>query len=154
MAGQPGMIARRPLPEITPLTQPFWSAAKEHRLVMQRCDGCATFRFPPELGCFECGSTEATWTPVSGRATLYTWTVAHPPLLPYFAERAPWPVAVVELEEGPRMVTNLIDVPVEGYAVGLALVVDFEDVEEGITLPVFRPAGPGRSGSSDPGARV
>ena len=81
-----------------------------------------------------------TWTPVSGRATLYSWTVAHPPLLPFFAERSPWPVVAVQLEEGPRMVTNLIDVAPEHYEAGLPLLVDFEDVDDEVTLVVFRRA--------------
>ncbi len=134
------MIADRPLPEITPLTQPFWSAAKERRLVVQHCDDCATLRFPPEPGCYQCGSLRSSWVPVSGLAMLWSWTVCHPPLLPYFAERAPWPVAVVQLEEGPRMVTNLVGVPIEEYAIGIPLVADFEDVSEDVTLVVFRPA--------------
>ena len=143
------MIATRPLPEITPLTEPFWSAAKERRLVIQRCDGCAAYRFPPEPACVFCASPRSTWTEVSGRATLWSWTVGHPPLLPYFAERAPWPVAVVQLEEGPRMVTNVVDgpaeagkprlrMPIEEYAIGMALVADYEDIDGEITLVVFR----------------
>ncbi len=132
------MIAQRPIPEMTPLTEPFWSAAKARRLVVQRCGDCAAYRFPPEVGCYRCGSLRATWVPVSGRATLYSWTVAHPPLLPYFQERAPWPVAVVELEEGPRLVTNLVGVPVEEYEIGMPLQVDFEEVDDEVTLPVFR----------------
>lgn len=137
---QQDMIAQRPLPEITPLTAPFWSAARERRLEIQRCDGCRTLRFPPEVGCFACGSMQATWVPVSGRATLFSWTVAHPPLLPYFAERAPWPVAVVQLEEGPRMATNIVDLAVEDYSFGLPLIVVFEDVDDEVTLTVFRRA--------------
>lgn len=138
-----GMIGARPLPEITPLTEPFWSAAKERRLVLQRCDDCAAYRFPPELTCLHCGSLRAAWVEVSGRATLYSWTVAHPPLLPFFQARAPWPVAVVQLEEGPRMVTNVVDVPVAEYAAGMALEADFEDVGEDVTLVVFRRAATG-----------
>ena len=132
------MITQRPLPEITPLTEPFWSAAKARRLVVQRCDECATYRFPPEVGCSHCGSPQATWTEVSGRATLFSWTLAHPPLLPYFQERAPWPVAVVQLEEGPRLVTNLVDVPIEEYEIGMALEATFEDVDDEVTLVLFR----------------
>jgi hypothetical protein len=75
---------------------------------------------------------------VSGRASLYSWTVAHPPLLPYFQGRAPWQVAAVELEEGPRMVTNLIDVPIDQYRIGMPLEAAFEDMSEEITLVVFR----------------
>lgn len=134
------MIATRPLPEITPLTQPFWSAAKERRLVIQRCDGCAAYRFPPEPACVFCASPNATWTQVSGRATLWSWTVGYPPLLPYFAERAPWPVAVVQLEEGPRMVTNVVGVVIEDYAIGMALLADYGDIDGEITLVVFRRA--------------
>ncbi len=132
------MIVDRPLPEVTPLTQPFWSAAKARRLVVQRCDDCGTLRFPPEHGCYACGSLRSSWVPVSGRATLWSWTLCHPPLLPYFAERAPWPVAVVQLEEGPRMVTDLAGVPVEEYEIGMPLVADFENVTDDVTLVVFR----------------
>jgi uncharacterized OB-fold protein len=139
----PDVVGARPLPEISPLTEPFWAAARERRLVIQRCASCAVYRFPPELGCFQCGSLESLWEPVSGRATLFTWTVAHPPLLPYFRERAPWAVAIVQLEEGPRLVTNIIGVPPEDYEIGMPLQADFEDIDDRITLVVFRRAGPG-----------
>ena len=134
------MIAQRPLPEITPLTEPFWSALRERKLLVQRCDACQTLRFPPELGCFECGSTASSWVQMSGRATLWSWTVGYPPLLPFFAERAPWPVVVVQLEEGPRMVTNVVDVPVEQYEFGMPLAADYEDVADDVTLVVFKRA--------------
>ena len=133
------MIAQRPLPEVSELTETFWSAAKERRLVVQRCDDCGTLRFPPELGCYMCGSLRVSWSEMSGRAKLYSWTVAHPPLLPYFGERAPWPVAVVQLEEGPRMVTNVVGVASDDYAFDMPLVADFEDVDGEVTLVVFRP---------------
>ena len=135
------MTASRPLPEVTPLTAPFWAGARRRELVVQRCTACGVFRFPPEIGCSACGSCEAEWTQVSGRASLYSWTVAHPPLLPYFAERAPWPVVAVQLEEGPRMITNLAGVPLEEYTFGMPLQADFEDIDEAITLVVFRRAG-------------
>jgi uncharacterized OB-fold protein len=90
------------------------------------------------VACARCGSRDVTWTEVSGRARLYSWTVAYPPLLPFFAERAPWPVVVVELEEGPRLVSNLLEVPVENYEAGLLLQADFEDVAGDVTLVVFR----------------
>ncbi len=132
------MIAERPLPEITELTEPFWTAAKAHRLEVQRCDDCDTYRFPPEYGCAACSSTNYTWTELSGRAELYTWTAVYPPLLPYFAERAPWPLAVVQLEEGPRLTTNLTGVDLDSYEIGMALQADFEDLNDEITLVVFR----------------
>jgi len=135
------MLAERPLPDVTPLTEPFWAAARERRLVVQRCESCRAHQFPPEVACTHCGAPDLAWTPVSGRATLYSWTVAHPPLLPYFAQRAPWPVVAVQLEEGPRLVTNLVDVPLEQYEFGMPLQADFEPVSDDVTLVVFRRAG-------------
>jgi uncharacterized OB-fold protein len=145
------MTAARPLPEITGMTAPFWEAARRHELVIQRCTACAQYRFPPELACFSCGSREATWAPVSGRAVLYTWTLAHPPLLPYFAERAPWPIAAVQLEEGPRLVTNLRDVRPEEYVIGMPLEADFERIDESVTLVVFRRARERAAGNAPAG---
>ncbi len=78
------MIAERPLPEITPLTEPFWAAARAHRLDIQRCDDCEAYRFPPEVGCHACSSTSTSWVTMTGRASLYTWTAAYTPLLPFF----------------------------------------------------------------------
>jgi hypothetical protein len=131
----------RPLPAVDSATAPFWEAAREHRLVIQRCNACRAYRFPPELGCPECGSDDSTWTEVSGKAKLYSWTVVHPPVLPYFQSKVPWPVAAVELAEGPRMVTNVLDLPIEDYCFDLPLQVAFEDIPgEDVTLVVFRPA--------------
>ncbi len=137
------LAGERPLPEATELTAPFWQALRERRLVVQRCNECHQYRFPPEPGCFGCGSLTATWTPVSGRATLYSWTVTHPPLLPYFRARSPWPVVAVELEEGPRMISNLVGIPMEEYAIGMALQADFEDVDGDVTLLIVRPRSDG-----------
>ncbi len=137
---EPGMVSRRPLPAVVPHTEPFWSAAREHRLVLPRCTACSQVQFPPEPTCIYCGEAEFTWFEASGRASLYTWTACHPPLLPYFAERAPWTVAAVELEEGVRMVTRLVDVDADAYEIGMPLTVSFEDVDEEHTLVVFRSA--------------
>ena len=131
----------RPLPQETPLTAPFWEAARVRRLVIQRCGGCSRYRWPPEVACYECGSFEYEWAAVSGRARLYTWTVAHPPLLPYFHGRGPWPIAVVELEEGLRIVTNIAGIEPDAYEIGMRLQADFEDIGDGVTLVVFRPSG-------------
>jgi len=132
--------ADRPLPEVSPLTEPFFRAAREHRLLIQRCKSCSEHQFPPELNCTLCGHDEVEWAEVSGRATLYTWTLAHLPLLPAFAQSPPWAVVAVELEEGPRMVTRLLDVPTEDYCFDLALRADFEDIDDKISLVVFRRA--------------
>ena len=137
---QAGMVAGRPLPELEPHSLPFWEGARQRRLRLQRCGECQKVQFPPEICCAHCGSENIEWFDASGRATLYTWTVTHPPLLPFFGERAPWPVVAVELEEGVRMVSRIVDLPVESYEIGLPLVADFEVVDPEISLVVFRPA--------------
>ena len=137
---EPGMVALRPVPAVEPHTEPFWEAVREHRLVLPRCTSCGALQFPPELACTHCGAPERIWESASGRATLYTWTVCHPPLLPYFSEHAPWAVAVVELEEGVRMVARITGLDVDDYRIGIPLVADFEDVDDTHTLVVFRPA--------------
>jgi uncharacterized OB-fold protein len=121
------------------VSRPFWDAARAHRLVLQRCAPCGTFQFPPRRTCRCCGGVEIEWVEAIGTATLYSWTICHPPLLPWFAARAPWPVAAVELPEGVRMVTNLVGVGIEDYRAGMPLTVDFDDVDADTTLVVFRP---------------
>lgn len=88
--------------------------------------------------CPSCHSFEHEWTPASGRGRIWSWVVVHPPVLPAFADRAPYNVVVVELDEGVRMIGNLLDV--EEIREGMAVEIAWEDVEEGISLPVWRPA--------------
>ena len=137
-ADQPSLVVPKPAPSPGEITRFFWDAAREHRLVVQRCDGCGAYRFPPEVACFYCGSLRASWTPVTGRAVLYSWTVAHPPLLPYFQERSPWLIAVVQLEEGPRLITNLAGIAPEECEIGMPLECQFEEIDDGVTLITFR----------------
>jgi uncharacterized OB-fold protein len=134
------MVARRPLPAVEPHTEAFWTAVRQHRLVLPRCSSCGAVQFPPELSCTHCGEPQIGWVEASGRATLYTWTICHPPLLPWFGERAPWAVAAVELEEGVRMVARVVGCQPEDYEIGMPLVADFEDVDDAHTLVVFRRA--------------
>ena len=137
---QPAMMAARPRPAVEDHTEPFWRAAQQHQLVLPRCTACDALQFPPEASCRLCGAPDFEWVTASGRATLYSWTICHPPLLPYFAEHAPWAVAAVELEEGVRMVTRIANVPPDEYEIGMPLQADFDDVEGEPTLVVFRKA--------------
>ena len=132
-----GMTSGRPQPAMEEHALPFWDAARDRRLVLARCDTCGEFSFPPEISCGGCGSPERSWVEATGAATLWSWTVCHPPMLPWFAERGPWVVAVVELDEGPRMVTTLRGVATQDLEIGLALRADFEDVGDDTTLVVF-----------------
>ncbi len=134
------MIDERPLPAVEANTQPFWDAVEHHRLVLARCEGCGALSHPPDLSCSQCGSTDRSWVEASGRGTLWSWTICHPPMLPWFAQHGTWLVAVVELEEGPRMVANLRDVEVEDLAFDLPLQATF--VKHGdVTLVAFETRG-------------
>ena len=137
---QPGMTAAQPQPAIEDHTEPFWRGAQEGKLLLPRCTACRALQFPPEASCLLCGAPDFEWVTASGNATLYSWTICHPPLLPYFAERAPWAVAAVELEEGVRMVTRVVDLPPDAYEIGMSLRADFEAVGDGQTMVVFRKA--------------
>ena len=94
---------------------------------------------PGSRACTECLSESLEWVPASGRATLFTFAVMHQRYHPGFFDEIPYNIAVVELEEGPRLNTNIIGVPNEGLRVGMPLVVSFEEVGEGVVLPKFRP---------------
>ena len=135
MSDQP----RRPVPEFDDVTTPFWEACANHELVLQTCASCKAVRHPPRPVCPSCLSWEYTWEPASGRARVWSWVVAHPPVLPAFADRAPYNVAVVELDEGVRMLTNLQGVTNDEIHEGMQLELAWEDVEDGVTLPQWKP---------------
>lgn len=129
----------KPLPEITPVMAPFWEAARRHELVVQRCRGCGTRRFPARDICSRCLSREADWASVTGRGTVFSFAIMHQVYHPGFADAVPYAVVVVELEEGARMVSNVVDCPVGEIAIGMPVEVVFEDVTGEVTLPKFRP---------------
>jgi uncharacterized OB-fold protein len=136
--------AAKPLPQSTPAMAPFWEAARRHELVVQRCRACGARRFPARELCSGCLSREADWEPVSGRGTVFSVAVVHHALHPGFAAEVPYAVVVVELEEGPRMISNLLGVAPGDIRIGLPVEVVFEEVTPEITLPKFRPRTPGR----------
>ena len=90
--------------------------------------------------CPTCHSFQHTFERVSGRGRIWSWVIAHPPVLPAFADKTPYNIVVVELEEGVRMIGNLLNVPNEEIVEGMEVVVDFDDVEEGVSLPAWRRA--------------
>jgi uncharacterized OB-fold protein len=103
------------LPVVDEYSQPFWDGALADELRVQRCGGCGRLRFPPRPMCPWCQSLDAAWETMSGRGTIYSFVVSHPPLLPQFAEVAPYNVALVELDEDPtiRLVGNVVGSPGE-----------------------------------------
>jgi uncharacterized protein len=126
----------KPQPRITPDSEPFWNALRERKLMLPYCAGCAKPHLPPGPVCPFCFSDRLEWRLASGRGRISTWTVVHKAWFPAFAEDIPYNVVQVELEEGPRLTTNVVGLANERLKVGLPGVIDFDDV----TLPRFRPA--------------
>ncbi len=131
-----------PLPVPSPETKPFWDAARRHELALPFCKPCGAFFYYPRAACPRCLSPDLEWRAVSGRGTLHTFTIVHRGQKG-FPLGSPYVLAVVELEEGPRMMTNLVGVVPDLAAVriGMPVEVAFDDVTPAVTLLHFRPAG-------------
>jgi uncharacterized OB-fold protein len=133
------MSYRKPLPDPSGAMKPFWDAARDRRLVVQRCRDCGTHRFPARDLCSRCLSREADWVTVSGRGSVFSWAVMHQVYHPGFADEVPYAVVVIELEEGARLVSNLVECPVDDIRAGMPVEAVFDDVTPDVTLPKFRP---------------
>ncbi len=118
----------------------FWEAAKNERLLIKRCGTCGEFSYYPRPFCPKCWSEDVSWYRASGDATLYTWSVIYSNDQPIFRDRVPYVAAVVDLAEGPRMMTNIIDTPFDDLRVGMDLKVRFMPISDEFTIPVFVPA--------------
>lgn len=134
---------RKPMPMPDPITAPFWESMKAHAMQVQHCNACGQHIFYPRGLCPNCFSSDLAWQPVSGKGNVYAFTIVHRAQNPAFAEDVPYVVAMIELEEGVRMMSNLIDVAPdpEQVKVGMPVEVVYDDVSEAITLPKFRPLG-------------
>jgi len=121
-------------------SQAFWDAAREGRLLIKRCRSCGRPHYYPRPFCPHCWSEEVEWEQASGRGTLYTYSVVYENDLPPFSGRMPYVAAIVDLEEGPRAMTNVVGCEPDELAIGMALEVAFEAISEDFTVPVFRPA--------------
>jgi uncharacterized OB-fold protein len=135
---------KKPLPVVTELSRPFWEGCRRHELLVQRCQGCGAFRYPPALLCPECLGDQAEWKRVSGRGRVFSFVVFHRLYHPAFEGDLPYTVAIVELEEGARLVSNIVSCPPERVACDMPVEVAFEDVTGEVTLPKFRPREDGR----------
>ena len=131
----------KPLPRPTVPSQPFWDAAKRHELQIQRCGSCSAHIFYPREVCPECLSSELNWIRASGKGTLYSYTIAQAPIHPAFAEDVPYIVAIVELEEGPRITTNIVGCEPGAVKIGMPVEATYDDVTHDTTLVKFRLAG-------------
>jgi uncharacterized OB-fold protein len=129
---------KKPLPVLEGLTGDFYGFCKQGQLRFQRCTDCRAWRHVPREMCAECGSMQWAWEPSSGRGTLFTWTVAARPLHPGFADAAPYAPVVIELEEGVRLVSEVVDCPPDRLEFGAEVEVVFDAVTEEVTLPKFK----------------
>jgi uncharacterized protein len=131
---------RYDLPIPDDYTQAWWDATAEGRLLIARCGSCGEAHYYPRPFCPRCGAEDVGWEDAAGDAVLYTWSVVHRNDLPPFRDKVPYVAAVVDLAEGPRMMTNVVGADPGDLRVGMALRVEFEELDDGFHIPVFRPA--------------
>lgn len=131
---------KKPLPEPNLDTAEYWAAARAHILKLQKCRGCGAFRYYPRPVCPVCMSFDFDWQAVSGRGKVYTFTVIHRAPHPGFKEDLPFVMAVVALEEGPRMLTNITGCAPSDVRIDMPVAVVFEDATDEISLAKFTPA--------------
>ena len=133
--------APRPIPQPTPISQGFWEAARRSELVIQRCRDCRAWRHYPQPMCPDCHSMDWEWEPVSGRGVIHSYIVAHQAFHAHWADKVPYVVATIELEEGVRMVDDMLNLDPAAVKIGLAVEVIFDKLSDEITLPKFRVVG-------------
>jgi uncharacterized OB-fold protein len=130
----------RPLPTPDPATEPYWAAAREHRLSMPRCEACGEFHFYPRPVCPHCGTARFAWADVSGNGTVYSFTVVQRAPSPAFADMVPYVVAIVALDEGPHLMSNIVGCPTEQVRIGMRVRATFLDIGTDFSLPIFEVA--------------
>ena len=129
-----------PVPVADEESRPFYEGAKEGKLMLVRCSSCGRHRLPGRERCDACWSTASAWAQASGRGKLYSWGIMHQQYHPAFAEVIPYNFAFVELEEGPRLITNIVDCENEDLRVDMPVEAVFDAVSDETTLVRFRPA--------------
>jgi hypothetical protein len=130
----------KPLPKIDEINRPFWEATHRSELRLQRCSDCRHVWYPAAPSCPKCMSTSVKWSPMSGRGTVWSFIVYHHSWHRGFEKESPYNVAMIELEEGPIVITNLVGVGNEDIKIGMPVEVTFEPVSEEVTLFKFKPA--------------
>ena len=135
-------MSGKPRPDLKDAaTAPYWEAAARHELRLPRCDDCGLMGFPPRQFCPGCWSGELSWQPTSGGGTVWTFTEVHVAFYDdTWVDDVPYVVAVVELDEGPRLLAGIVDADMDSLAIGDRVEVTFEDRSDGVTLPMFRVA--------------
>ena len=129
----------RPAPIPDEMSAPFFQGAREGKLMLQHCAGCDAWSFPVRERCPHCFAAKLTWRQASGRGSLYTFTIMHQIMNPGFASAVPYNVAQIDLEEGVRMISNVVGIDNNALIPGMKLQAVFEEVGENVSIPKFRP---------------
>lgn len=130
----------KPVPEPTSETQPYWDGCKNHELRIQKCKACGHYQFYPRIYCTACMSDAVEWVKASGHGTVLSFTTVYRPVTKAFADDVPYVVALITLDEGPQMMSNIVGCAPESVTIGMAVEATFEDWTEEITVPKFKPA--------------
>jgi uncharacterized protein len=128
----------KPVPNADDVSGPFFEGARRQVLMIQQCTSCSTAQVPGRYVCDECLSDELEWIEASGRGTVFTFVIVHQKYHPAFLDEIPYNVALIELEEGPRLTSNIVGIPNEAIYVGMPVQVTFEDGSGSVPLPKFR----------------
>ena len=128
----------KPLPVVDVESKPFWDGAKAHKLMLQHCQSCGKYIYYPRTLCPHCKDDKVEWKQASGEGTIYSYTVAHRPAGPAFKADVPYVIALIDLKEGPRMLSNIVTDDPSSVKIGQQVKVVFDDVTEEITLPKFQ----------------
>jgi len=131
--------ASKPVPVPTRETQPYWEGCKSHELRIQKCAACGHAQFYPRLYCTACMSDKVEWIKASGRGKVLSFTIVYRPVTQAFAGDVPYVVALITLDEGPQLMSNVVGCPPEQVSIGMPVEVTFEDWTEEISVPKFKP---------------
>ncbi len=129
----------KPLPRPAPVEVPFWQATKNHELRLQKCLDCGNVWYPPSESCTNCSSSRYEWSKMSGKGKIWSWGIFHQLYFPSFAQDIPYNVVIVELEEGPWMISNIVGINDRDIKCDMPVEVVFDDVTQEVTLVKFRP---------------
>lgn len=132
------MSVEKILPTPDADSKPFWDGCRDHQLKFQQCAACGEVRWPPSILCPTCHSQDTRWIEASGRGAIYTFAVYHQAFHPAFEGKLPYVVAVVRLDEGPMLLSNIVQCPHESLACGMPVKVAWDDISGELSLPKFR----------------
>ena len=130
---------QKPVPIVNPWTKPFWDAAREEKLILQKCQDCDKHIFYPRIACPHCFSDKIEWVEASGKGTVYSYTVVTNNAPSAFIQDMPFVIAIVKLEEGVQMLSNIINCNPDDVECDMPVEVTFEKLDDEFTLPKFRP---------------